>query len=99
MPKYTVSERPVRSLAPFEIKAEAKELRLQISIVQGELSKGRAWANAESREKTQQHLEWLARTRTLHGKLQNRYAEIRAAEKEINAGEHEHGQPSKATAR
>jgi hypothetical protein len=88
---YITSKQPISSMSHSEIKAEAKELRIQITMAQGGISKGRTWAMAKGTFKSQEHLEWLANARTCLANLQNRYMAIRAAEKEINAKEHEHG--------
>ncbi len=83
-----ISTTPVPTMTPEAIRTEAKQLRLRITEIQSELSRKRAWATADGKEKEKKHLDWLANTRSLHGKLQIRYAEIRAAEKELNSKLH-----------
>jgi hypothetical protein len=83
-----ISSTPTSTMTPEAIRAEATQLRCRIAEVQSELAKRRAWAVVDHKEKDKTHLTWLANTRGLNGKLQVRYAVIRAAEKQLNAKQH-----------
>ena len=87
MSKFQVNETSVELLTSDQIRKEADELRYQLACVDSDLASNEAWANADGKTDTHEHLTWKARAQDFLKKLRKRYALIRAAEKRINRAE------------
>ncbi len=88
MGEYNVNLKPLIQMSDNEIRDEARELRTHITVIECELSKRRAWGQAEEKDTGKNHLIWLANTRSLRSKLVSRYAALRPREKDINRKMH-----------
>jgi hypothetical protein len=87
MTKYRVCQTPVAELTPDDIRTEANALRAHMARARGDISSRKSWADAEDRKDAKDHKKWLANARTFLAKLETRYAEVRAAERELNRHE------------
>jgi hypothetical protein len=87
MARYTVSELPVESLTPEQVRGEAEDLRHQMTCVSCDIASKRAWTDADGKLESPDHKIWTAKARFFWGKLCKRYSEIRRVERKLNRKE------------
>lgn len=93
MAKYQVSEAPIENLSPDQIRAEAAEIRHQLSCVDSDIAAKRAWYEADAVDQTKkvnelEYRTWMAKAKFFRGKLAKRYSLVRGRERKLNRAEY-----------
>jgi ribosomal protein L29 len=81
---YEVGKRELSTMSDDDVLRETNELRIQLADIRRQLTSEKSWRLAKGESKNPEFLRWLANVRSLNGRMEVRYQQLRQREKDIN---------------